>query len=106
MFKNGFSLLEVLLSLAIFSIGLLGLLKLQTISMQSAYASMLRAQGQIQLTNFAEELMLPVVPDIATWQMSNAGYLPLSQSRLTGNQIRLVWQTYGEVEGLTLRVTS
>lgn len=106
MCKNGFSLLEVMISLAIFSISLLGLLKLQTVAMRYAYASMLQAQAQMQVINFANELMLPLAIDTNSWQRSNVLYLPQSQSRIDGDQIRLGWQAYGQIEVLSLEVVT
>lgn len=100
----GFSLLEVLLSLVILSVGLLGLLKLQTSAMQYAYTALLRTQGQVQLLNIAQTLILPAPTSGFDWQKSNELYLPQSQSRVAANQVNLVWTVYGQPERLSLQI--
>ncbi|MFN7096892.1 MAG: prepilin-type N-terminal cleavage/methylation domain-containing protein [Gammaproteobacteria bacterium] len=101
---KGFSLLEVMISLAIFATSLLGLMKLQTLSLRYAYAALLRAQAQAQMVNLADMLMVSLNIDTGYWQQSNANYLPASKSMVGDNQVRLVWQVYDQPEALSLQV--
>lgn len=91
---KGLTLIEVLISLFILSIGLLAILKTQVYSLQAVnnayYTSQaimrtesLKALYSIQAKNFANLYQ--------HWQRMNAKLLPQTTSLLTGNELSLSW---------------
>ncbi|MBY0544900.1 MAG: prepilin-type N-terminal cleavage/methylation domain-containing protein [Gammaproteobacteria bacterium] len=102
---SGFSLLEVLLSVSIFSVALLGLLGMQTASIQTAYSALLRSQAQIQLVNIAGQCLVSSFPNIVDWQKSNTFYLPQGIGSLHGNSVTLSWSVYNQSENISLPVS-
>lgn len=55
-FQNGFTLLEVMIAMVVFSIGLLGLASLQAISMQNEHASYSRSQAILLAYEMADRI--------------------------------------------------
>lgn len=100
--SQGFSLLEVLCSLAIFAIALLGLLGMQLTSIRYAYSSLLHAQAQIQLVNLVEQCTVSKQINEKQWKNANAMYFPNPESVISGTNASLAFQAYGQPEQLSL----
>ena len=101
---RGFSLLEVLVSVCIVSLGVISIAKLQLVGIKDSDNAMRRSVALTQLTNMAEilhanppEHQLPKL--INSWNQENARLLPLGRGEVNkhGNNYRVVvnW------EGLT-----
>lgn len=101
---TGFTLLEVMVSLVIISIALLGLLALQTASIRYGYSALLHAQGEIQLMNLAQEYLITPQPNLQTWEKTNQIYLPASTYTVSSQQISLHWQAYQLSDQLILPI--
>ena len=105
---KGFSLIEVIISSAIFSVGLLGLLRLQMLSLQHAYGAMLMGQAEHQLVNMAEQLMITASPDLETWNHENILFFPQGEGILKGilpsYQLKLSWIFQEKQQNLSLSV--
>ncbi len=54
--QQGFGLLEVLVSMAVLSIGLLGMVGLQLLTLKNAYNSHLRSQATILISSMADKI--------------------------------------------------
>lgn len=102
--NQGFSLIEVLCSLAIFAIALLGLLSMQLTAIKNAYSALLHAQAQIQLLNLVGQCNVTQKPDEKSWQKTNNNYFPNSQSKMNGQNADLNFQAYEQQEHLSLRL--
>lgn len=103
--SSGFSLLEVLLSISIFSIALLGLLGVQTISIQTAYGALLRSQAQVQLVNITGQCLISSFPNITDWQKNNVFYLPQATGNINRGSASLNWHVYNQDENISLPVS-
>ncbi len=105
---KGFSLIEVMISIVIFSVGLLGLLRLQTLSLQHAYSAMLTSQAESQLVDMADQLMITAIPDISLWNNENNLLLPQGNGVLYGAaphyQLQLFWNFEEKQNQLSLQV--
>ena len=101
---KGFSLLELVIALAIFSMALLGLMKIQIVGIRSAYSAMLRAQGQVQLLSLIEQTRISSKVDLGPWLQSNDEYLPQSKGGVTAKGVYLQWQIFDQDESLALQV--
>lgn len=96
-FMKGFSLLEVLISLLIFTVGFLGLASLQHVALSATYDATL----QNSAVNLADSLLTRVrvegaSVDLASWQQEISEQLPNASGQLVKQgeayQIRLQWQ--------------
>jgi type IV pilus assembly protein PilV len=99
-FKNhqaGFSMLEVLISLVVFSIGFLALASLQTTGVRITHDATLMGQASVLTHSLADRLRVsgPFV-DISDWQQQVKSVLPAGEGRLLKNKrqhsILLTWR--------------
>ena len=83
--KSGFSLIEVMVTLLVLSVGLLGIAALQVVTLQASSTSMHRSIAVIQANDLVERLWANVcnVPDEMTrreiedeWNTEHAGSIP------------------------------
>ncbi|MBL4647612.1 MAG: prepilin-type N-terminal cleavage/methylation domain-containing protein [Gammaproteobacteria bacterium] len=98
LFDGGFSLLEILLSLFIFSIALFGFLELQIKTQALVNDSQLRFHAVQQINDLKELLHVNLQPNVAQWNNTNKQLLPQSNGTLAtiGNQqwqIKLDWHS-------------
>jgi type IV pilus assembly protein PilV len=104
---HGFSLLEVMISVSIFSIGLLGLLQLQARSLQHVYSAMLTSLAANQLVNIADQFMVTTSPDITEWNHENNHILPQGEGQLVytilNYRLALAWFYQEQSYTLTLQ---
>ena len=93
--QQGFSLLEVMIALLIFSVGLLGLAGMQMAGLQSNHSAMMRTIATLQSYDMAERLRSNRVGnyanpnagsvadnDITTWNQMVARELPSGQGQI------------------------
>jgi len=93
--ESGFSLLEVLISLLIFSVGFLGLASLQHVALKLSYDAVL----QNSAANLAESLLTQIrvegdSSDISAWQSRVNETLPLGKGDLVqhGDELTVTMQ--------------
>lgn len=84
--NDGFTLIEVLVTLIVLSVGLLGLAALQTIGTKLNFESSQRTQAVIQLYDMADRIRAnPVARAAGSYDTVISGYLPSSPPNcLTG----------------------
>jgi prepilin-type N-terminal cleavage/methylation domain-containing protein len=90
-FQRGFSFIELLLSLSILSISLLGLLRLQLAANQYAYSAFLFGLAQTQAINAAA---IPPAYHAAwqpIWNAINQQLLPTGKGGIATQAIQLAW---------------
>lgn len=93
--QRGFTLLEAMIALVIFSVGLLGLAGMQMTGMQSNHSAMMRTIATLQSYDMAERIRSNRVDnyaapaantiaeaDIATWNQMNGRELPSGQGQV------------------------
>ena len=80
---KGFSLIEVLVALFILSIGMLGILSLQTIAIRRNYDAYLTSVAATQIAAADQES--------AIWQQDNSELLPQGVGQKNGNAITICW---------------
>jgi len=98
--KNGFSLIELLISLLIFSVGILGLLKLHLLSLKQTQFSYWQSYADQQISNMAEEIIAMHCDGLShilidEWK-NNVKKLPGGQGEIVGTsldyKIKVVWE--------------
>jgi prepilin-type N-terminal cleavage/methylation domain-containing protein len=80
---KGFSLVEVLMALFILSIGMLGLLSLQTIAIRRNYDA--------YLSSVAATRIAAADQNASVWQQDNAALLPQGIGHKNGTAISICW---------------
>ena len=104
--QSGFSLIEVMITMLVMAIGLLGLAALQLKSVQFSQASLQQSLAAMQATDMAERLWsnLCVLPDAAAtaelieqWQAEHALAMPQWKGQVTRHDaknytIQVSWQ--------------
>lgn len=85
--QNGFSMIEVLVSLIILAIGLLGLAGLQMTNMKSIYSSGSRAQATVLAHDMLERLRLNPGPAIEGKYNVGYGEVPAVTPDTNANQV-------------------
>ena len=80
---KGFSLVEVLIALFILSIGMLGILSLQTIAIRRNYNAYL---SSVAATQIAAADQNPTI-----WQQDNSKLLPQGVGQKNGNTVSICW---------------
>jgi len=80
---KGFSLIETLIALFILSIGMLGILSLQTIAIRRNYDAYL---SSVAATQIAAADQSPTI-----WQQDNAELLPQGVGQKNGTAISICW---------------
>lgn len=93
----GFSLLEVLIAVFVFSIGLLALLKTEIVVIRRQNSAFLHSAAISKITNLAELLIYPNwslqrQQWRQQWQQQLKLSLPMVESHLSGSTIVLQWQ--------------
>ena len=102
---QGFSLLELLIALSVFSIGLLGVLTLQLTAMKEAHLTLLHSQAERQVSNFAESYRVSSLGmNQAIWENENRLYLPHAQSKTSTTEVRLLWLAHASPQAVVLRI--
>lgn len=105
--NQGFSLLEVLIALAILSIGLFGFVEAQLIALQQDQAAYLQSVALAQLRNMAELIhacgadgknaAVCLNQEINRWQKENKRLFPQADSKVVAKgssyQLTIQWQT-------------
>jgi len=77
--KAGFSLVEVMVTLVILSVGLVGLSQLQWGSSRASTESVQRGMVQVQALDMGERIWLDLrdpLGEVAAWQAAHSGSLP------------------------------
>ena len=75
--QTGFSMIEVLISMVVLSIGFFGIISLQAVSMKMTYDAELLAQASLLVNTMAEKVRVHKQPmDIAPWQDQVRRLLP------------------------------
>lgn len=87
----GFSFIELLISLSILSISLLGLLRLQLAANQYAYSALLFGLAQTQVINAAAIPASYRMMWQPTWNAINLQLLPAGRGSISPQAIQLSW---------------
>ncbi len=96
---KGFTLLELLIALAIFSAGLLGILQLQFLAQRQLYDAVYISRAAQQAYNLSALLiMFDTAPVFDDWNLRNAQILPEGDGQLKGNTITVSWKNPLNVE--------
>lgn len=98
--QSGFSLLEVLIGVVVFAIGLLGMAALQMNALKSNHSSSLRTQAVI-LSYFMFDAMRANRADVenGNYNLAKTCEIPAPDSTLVGNDQRLWMQRVKEALG-------
>jgi len=77
--NSGFTLVEVLVALLVFTVGLLGVAQLQWGAQRASTASFQRTQAQVQAIDMSERMWLDLSNPLAqeaAWQATHGGSFP------------------------------
>lgn len=102
----GSSLLEILVALFLLSVGLLGLVRLQAITLVNFQTALHHWVAINQVVSLAESVTSQTVISLEEWNQQNAAWLPEGngwlQASATGPIIRLQWHMRGVNAGMAL----
>lgn len=102
---KGFSLIEVLIALFIFSFGLLGIVALVTTSLEHNYSAYLRSIAVTQLLNGYNRMRVGnKTQEILLWNKMNSELLPQGVGEYKNNKLKICW--YSKVNGRTICLQS
>jgi prepilin-type N-terminal cleavage/methylation domain-containing protein len=91
--NKGFTFLELLMALAIFSAGLLGILQLQFLAQRQLYDAIYISRAVAQAYNLsALMIMFDDSSVIEDWNLRNAKILPEGDGQLNDNTITVSWK--------------
>ncbi len=101
--NKGFTFLELLIALAIFSAGLLGVLQLQFLAQRQLYDAVYISRAVQQAYNLsALFIMFDAAPNSARalqlqedWNVRNAEILPEGNGQVMGDVISVTWKNPG-----------
>ncbi len=90
---KGFSLIEVLITLFILSLGLLGILTLQTVALRRNYDAYLYSIAVTRIASMFDRLQTgSVTRELSFWNQTNIALLPQGEGRYHGGQeISVCW---------------
>lgn len=91
--NKGFSLLEILISLAIFSFSFMGIASLFWAVTQNTYQHFFLYQAEWQLMNEAELRWVSKGSGLGEWERENKVLFPGGQSKSNSNNLFISWQT-------------
>lgn len=93
---TGTTLIEILISMLLISILLLGVDAMQVISLKQAKVNYYFAAAEQQINNLIEELSINHNPDLVTWNKQNQIVLPQGRGVMTKNAIAIFWGSFNE----------
>lgn len=110
--ERGFTFLELLMALALFSTGLLGVLQLQFLAQRQLYDAVYVARGVQQAYNLSSLLtMFEALPGSgralalqAMWNLDNARVLPGGEGTLESFMITVFWDNPLTVSRMYVRM--
>lgn len=105
---SGFTLIEVLVTLLVLSIGLLGLASLQLQGLSGTHAALLHTQAGVLAVDMAERLLAGPLdaPDLQDWKSQLARRLPAGDGSVTSDAtaitVQISWTDRGAPQGYAL----
>lgn len=90
--SRGFSLLEILIALAILSVCLLGIVGLENAAFKRTYAAYLRSIAVIQINNMVERVRAGAAPECSNWNAENKLLLPHGNGKCSATKIAVCWR--------------
>lgn len=89
---RGFSLLEVLVTLGVLSLGLFAIVSLQVVALRKDYDAYLRSVAVTQITSMFNRLQAGSHPaELSLWNQANATLLPQGKGICASYNITLHW---------------
>jgi Tfp pilus assembly protein PilV len=92
--QAGISLLEILMSLLLLSLGLLALIRLQLLALQQTDHALLQSIAVTQLQSMADKLAIQAIDPVASlmqWNIENARLLPAGKGGVNESEIYIMW---------------
>ena len=89
---QGFSLLEILIALAILSVCLLGIAGLENAAFKRTYDAYLRSLATTQINNMVERVRAGAAQECNNWVEENKALLPHGSGKCSSSKISVCWQ--------------
>lgn len=100
----GFSFLELIIALGLFSAGLLGILQLQFLAQLQLQQAMYTHRALLQAYHLSTQLILfPMQSVEREWAAALAHLLPSGEGRLEADQITVTWMSGGNTQQVQLK---
>ena len=95
---RGFSLLEILIALAILSVCLLGIVGLEHAAFKRTYDAYLQSVATNQINNMVERVRAGVAQECDNWVEENKLLLPHGRGKCSSSKISVCWQYFKNEE--------
>ncbi len=89
MFPRGFTFIEILISLVLISLFLLGIDAMQVVAFKQAKINFYVAAAEQQLINMHERSA--ITSDTSSWNQQNQQLLPQASGQITSDKISIAW---------------
>ena len=109
--QTGYSLLELLISLLVFSVGILGTVSIQTTSIRLSHEAYLNYQASLLASALAENIRInDSAVGLDSWQKEVSMVLPAGSAEVSesekGYQIRIAWRSNEDQAGRSRKLAS